>query len=103
MDVLGRALELGERGDRLARLGRGGVVDLEEESLVRLDDEWAVIHSGSLRERERSERSRGVIFTRQSYGRLHAASWRTAQLAAAAFWRARNAATLAREEHRSEQ
>ena len=49
VDVLGGALELGEGRDGLARLGRRRVVDLEQEGLVRLDDEGAVIHLSSLR------------------------------------------------------
>ena len=67
VDVLGAALELGERRDRAAALGRGGVVDLQQQRLVGLDDQGSVVHAD------------------------------------AAFWRARYAATLAREEHRSEQ
>jgi hypothetical protein len=44
--VLGRALQLGERRDRDAG-GRGvGVVDLEQERLVGLDDEWSIGHGG---------------------------------------------------------
>ena len=56
---------------------RRGVVDLEQERLVRLDDEGAVVHPLEL----------GV----------------QGSAGAAAFCRARKAATLAREEHRSEQ
>ena len=40
--VLGGALELGERGDRLAALGRQRVVDLEQQGLVALDDQGSV-------------------------------------------------------------
>ena len=40
--VLGRALELGEGGDRLPALGRHRVVDLEQQGLVALDDEGSV-------------------------------------------------------------
>ena len=69
VDVLGRALELGERRDRLAAVRRALVVDLEQQRLVGLDDEGSV--------------------------RGHAV--------ATAFCRARYAATLAREEQRSEQ
>ena len=47
--VLGRALELGERCDRLAAVGSTVVVDLEQERLVRLDDEGAVGHRTSVR------------------------------------------------------
>ena len=68
VDVLGRALELGEGRDRLAGLARptGG-----------------------------RPRAGGSCRTGRSGGRR--------SLRTAAFWRARKAATLAREEHRSEQ
>ena len=46
VDVLGAALELGERGDRLAAGVGLLVVDLEQQRLVRLDDQGAVVHSG---------------------------------------------------------
>ena len=46
VDVLRAALELGEGGDRLAAVARALVVDLEQQGLVRLDDEGAVVHSG---------------------------------------------------------
>ena len=39
VDVLGRALELGERRDRLAAVGGALVVDLEQQRLVGLDDQ----------------------------------------------------------------
>src|SRR5699024_12515602 len=42
--VLRGALQLRERGDRAAALGRLVVLDLEEEGLVGLDDQWAVGH-----------------------------------------------------------
>ena len=42
VDVLGRALELGERRDRRTAVGGGRVVHLEQERLVGLDDERAV-------------------------------------------------------------
>ena len=42
--VLGGALELGERRDRLAAVGGALVVDLEQQGLVRLDDQGAVMH-----------------------------------------------------------
>ena len=50
VDVLGAALELGERRDRLAAGVGLLVVDLEQQRLVRLDDQGAVVH-GSLRTR----------------------------------------------------
>jgi hypothetical protein len=46
--VLGRALQLGERGDRPAAGHRVGVVHLEQQRLVALDDEGAVVHRASL-------------------------------------------------------
>jgi hypothetical protein len=48
VDVLGAALELRERGDRLAALGRLLVVDLEQQRLVALHDQGAVVHRPSL-------------------------------------------------------
>ena len=45
--MLRRALELGERGDRRAGLGGGRVVDLEQQGLVGLDDQWPVGHDAS--------------------------------------------------------
>ena len=42
--VLGGALQLGERGDRRAAVLRQRVVDLEQQGLVRLDDQGAVTH-----------------------------------------------------------
>ena len=47
VDVLRRAFELGEGGDRRARLGGSRVVDLEQQSLVGLDDQWPVGHDAS--------------------------------------------------------
>jgi hypothetical protein len=44
VDVFRRALELGERRDRRARCGSVGVVDLEQQRLVGLDDERPVGH-----------------------------------------------------------
>jgi hypothetical protein len=50
--VLGGALELGERRDRSAAVGRRRVVHLEQERLVGLDDERAVrSHHGSVQRR----------------------------------------------------
>ena len=40
----GRALELGERRDRLAAVGGALVVDLEQQRLVGLDDQGSVVH-----------------------------------------------------------
>ena len=58
VDVLGSALELGEGGDRVAALGGERVVDLEEQGLVRLDDERAFGHAGpSLWSRAAAERA----------------------------------------------
>ena len=48
VDVLGCALQLGERSDRDARLRRARVVDLQQQRLVRLDDERPVGHAISL-------------------------------------------------------
>src|SRR3712207_6878134 len=42
--VLGGALQLGERRDRRAAVAGGRVVDLEQQRLVRLDDQGAVRH-----------------------------------------------------------
>ena len=42
MDVLRGALELGERGNVAPRRLGVGVVDLQQESLVGLDDQWAI-------------------------------------------------------------
>ena len=42
VDVLGGALELGERGDRPPRLLGARVVDLQQQRLVALDDQRAV-------------------------------------------------------------
>ena len=42
--VLGGALQLGERGDRRPAVLRQRVVDLEQQGLVRLDDQGAVTH-----------------------------------------------------------
>src|SRR5699024_86069 len=44
VDVLRGALELGEGGDGAPRVARAGVVDLEKERLVGLDDERTVRH-----------------------------------------------------------
>ena len=60
------------------------VVDLEQQRLVGLDDQGAVVHP--------------VALTRSRRGSVVAGA-----STCAAFWRARKAATLAREEHRSEQ
>ena len=67
VDVLGGALELRERRDRLAAVDGQLVVDLEQEGLVRLDDERAVIHAGSPRWCGRSEQRPGVLI-RRVYG-----------------------------------
>ena len=48
VDVLGRTLQLGERSDRHARGLRVGVVDLQQQRLVRLDDQRPVGHAVSL-------------------------------------------------------
>ena len=53
--VLGRALELGERRDRLAAVRGALVVDLEQQRLVGLDDQGAVIHRASLRTSRRTQ------------------------------------------------
>ena len=45
VDVLGGALELRERRDRLAAVLGALVVDLEEQRLVGLDDEGSVVHA----------------------------------------------------------
>ena len=45
VDVLGGALEFGERGDGLAGFAGERMVDLQQQGLVRLDDQGAVIHS----------------------------------------------------------
>ena len=44
MDVLRRAFELCERGNRSARVRGERMVDLEEQRLVGLDDQWAISH-----------------------------------------------------------
>ena len=44
VDVLGRTLEFGERGDGGAGLRGELVIHLEQERLVGLDDEWSVGH-----------------------------------------------------------
>ncbi len=44
--VLGRALQLGERRDQAPALAGQLVVDLEQQRLVGLDDQWAVGHAG---------------------------------------------------------
>ena len=49
VDVLGSALQLGERGDRLAALGRTVVVDLQQQGLVALHDQGSAGHRRSLR------------------------------------------------------
>ena len=48
VDVLRAPLELRERSDRLAARVRLLVVDLEEQRLVRLDDQGAIIHKRSI-------------------------------------------------------
>jgi len=49
VDVLGAALELGERRDGAPALGRDRVVDLQQQGLVGLDDQGAVVHLASVR------------------------------------------------------
>ena len=46
VDVLGRALELGEGGQRLSGVGGLLVVDLQQHCLVRLDDQRSTAHFG---------------------------------------------------------
>ena len=58
VDVLRRALQLGERRDRLAAVGCAFVVDLEQQGLVGLDDERAVMHRSSLRAAPHDGRAR---------------------------------------------
>jgi hypothetical protein len=50
VDVLGGTLQLGERGQGDTRFGGGRVVDLEQDGLVGLDDQWSVTdgHCGLL-------------------------------------------------------
>ncbi len=62
--VLRGALELGEGCDRLAAVLGTLVVDLEQEGLVGLDDQGAVVHAGSPRRWQRSEQRRGVLTRR---------------------------------------
>ena len=51
VDVLRAALELRERRDRPPALDRALVVDLEQQGLVRLDDQRAVVHRDQPTER----------------------------------------------------
>ncbi len=70
VDVLRAALELRERGDRLAALDGLLVVDLEQQGLVALHDQGAVVHPPSLVSRTRDAFLRGR--PRACCGRPHA-------------------------------
>jgi hypothetical protein len=59
VDVLGGALELGERRDRHAAGGRLGMVDLEQERLVGLDDQRAIGHAVQCGTRPRQSQDAG--------------------------------------------
>jgi hypothetical protein len=63
--MLGGALQLGERGDVLTALAGQGVVDLEKQGLVGLDDERTVGHRMNPRrcwkKSEECRRVRGLL------------------------------------------